>query len=81
MTVSVPSQSLLNKQNIAARQCKLLIGLLSVKVNYTICYLNNADDHPESVWTLAKSYNSYWQWPSNILFNVGWICMAWHTGY
>lgn len=34
---------------------QLIIGLLLVKVNYTICYLDNADDPPESVWTYAEA--------------------------
>ncbi len=36
---------------------------------------------PETAWTFCWSDISYWQWPSNILFNVGRICKAWHTGY
>ena len=55
MTVSIAGQTLLCQQNITTQQCKLIIGLLSAKVNYTICYLDNVDDHPESMWTLAKA--------------------------
>ena len=54
-TISIPSQTLLYQQTIKTQQYKLIIGLLSAKVNYTICYLGNVDDHPASVWTLAKA--------------------------